>query len=429
MNILYINHYAGSPRHGMEYRTYYLAREWVRAGHRVHVVASSFSHVRGKQPDMRGLRRCSEILDGVEYTWLAGPAYRGNGMRRVWNMLVFLSRLRGCGRKLVRDVKPDVVIASSTYPMDIWPARRIACTARAKLVYEVHDLWPLSPMELGGLSRHHPFIRWVQMAEDSAYRHADSVVSLLPNVQEHMAAHGLDCAKLTIVPNGIDPDEWRDGGKPLPSRLREALGAIRSKSRFIVGYAGTHGPANALDRLLACAAQMKQDDVAFVLAGNGPDRAKLSNLATRSGLDNVHFFDAVEKACVPELLRWFDVAYIGLQRRALFRFGISPNKLFDYMMAARPVFQCIDAPAGPVEHSGCGVCVASDDPEEVARAMRALLALPREERERMGERGREYVLARHTYPALAVRFLEAVEAAGNAQARDGAVTFAHRSPT
>jgi glycosyltransferase involved in cell wall biosynthesis len=103
--------------------------------------------------------------------------------------------------------------------------------------------------------------------------------------------------------------------------------------------------------------------------------------------------------------------------------------LFDYMMAARPVLQCIDAPAGYVERSGCGVCVASDDPEEVARATRTLLALPREELERMGQRGREYVLTRHTYPTLAARFLEAIEAAGNAQAYDTTANVTRRSPS
>lgn len=408
MNILYINHYAGSPQHGMEYRPYYLAREWVRSGHNVRIVASSFSHVRAKQPDLGGRRRRNEMLNDVNYLWLAGASYHGNGMRRVWSMLVFLWRLYTSGRQLAQEVKPDVVIASSTYPMDIWPARRIALMTGAKLVYEVHDLWPLTPMELGGLSRHHPLMCWMQMAEDFAYRNADCVVSLLPNIHDHAIAHGLDPAKLTIVPNGIDPDEWQSARRALPDKLCKELSFIRTRARFIVGYAGTHGVANALDRLLACAEKMKQDDVAFVLVGDGPEKAALSTLASQKRLDRVHFLNPVDKARVPELLRWFDIAYVGSNKSVLYRFGISPNKLFDYMMAARPVLQCIDAPPGPVEHSGCGVCVASDDPGDSAHAIRRLLAMSREDRERMGLRGREYVLAHHTYPVLAARFLAAI---------------------
>ena len=84
MNILIVNHYAGSPRHGMEYRPYYLAREWVRAGHGVQIVAASFSHVRSRQPDLPASAGSAfdETIDGIGYRWLRTPSYRGNGVGR-----------------------------------------------------------------------------------------------------------------------------------------------------------------------------------------------------------------------------------------------------------------------------------------------------------------------------------------------------------
>ena len=177
MNILYLNHYAGSPALGMEYRPYYLAREWVRAGHRVQIVAADFSHVRSRQPAAG-----DELVDGIAYRWLPTPRYQGNGVGRVWNIWRFLSQLWAMTGRLVREFRPDAVIASSTYPMDIWVARHIARHAGARLVFEVHDLWPLSPIELSGMSPRHPFIRLCQAAEDAAYRDADVVVSMLPKV-------------------------------------------------------------------------------------------------------------------------------------------------------------------------------------------------------------------------------------------------------
>ena len=87
MNILLINHYAGSPRDGMEFRPYYLAREWVRAGHRVQIVAAAYSHVRARQPAMptRGAA-LDEVIDGIAYRWLPAPRYTGNGLGRVRNI-------------------------------------------------------------------------------------------------------------------------------------------------------------------------------------------------------------------------------------------------------------------------------------------------------------------------------------------------------
>ena len=139
MNILLINHYAGSPRHGMEYRPYYLAREWVRAGHRVQIVAASQSHVRSVQPDIGtngAAAPLDEVIDGIHYRWLPTPAYRGNGVGRVWNIACYLAQLWAQSRRLVDEFKPDVVIASSTYPMDFWVARHIARLSRQRNTHQ-----------------------------------------------------------------------------------------------------------------------------------------------------------------------------------------------------------------------------------------------------------------------------------------------------
>ena len=270
MNILLINHYAGSPRHGMAFRPYYLAREWVRAGHRVRIVAADNSHIRARQPELAGMARLDETIDGVAYSWYRTPGYRGNGIGRVKNMGAFVTALYRDSKRLARVVKPDLVIASSTYPMDIWPARRIARLAKARLLFEVHDLWPLSPMELGGMSKWHPFIMLVQRAEDYAYRHADVVVSMLPKVREYMESRGLAPEKLHFVPNGIDPEEWLDTRPELPEEVGKLFYRLRMQGKAIVGYAGTHGVSNALDNMLSAARLMRGEKVAFVLVGGGP---------------------------------------------------------------------------------------------------------------------------------------------------------------
>jgi len=404
MNILYINHYAGSPALGMEYRPYYLAREWVRAGHRVQLVAADFSHVRARQPQAG-----DETIDGIAYRWLPTPAYQGNGVGRVWNIWRYLSQVWSQTRRLVRDVQPDVVIASSTYPMDIWVARRIARMARAKLVFEVHDLWPLSPIELSGMSPGHPFIRLCQAAEDAAYRDADVVVSMLPKVQGHMAAHGLDLRKLVIVPNGITPDEWTDAAPPLRGDVAQAIAAQRAAGRTVVGYAGSMGLPNALDDLLDAAALLRNAPIAIVMVGDGHERARLVQRVADEGLANVQLLPPIPKMQIPSLLAAIDIAVICWQRVPIYRFGIAPNKLMDYMMAGCAVLHSVDAGNDPVAESGCGITVPPESPAAVADGLRRLAALPAAERAAMGRRGRAFVLAHHTYPVLAQRFLQAMQ--------------------
>ena len=403
MNILYLNHYAGSPALGMEYRPYYLAREWVLGGHRVQMLAADFSHVRARQP-----RFGDEMIDGIAYRWYATPPYQGNGLGRVRNIAAFLRAVWADTERLLRDFSPDAVIASSTYPMDIWVARRLARLAGAKLVFEVHDLWPLSPIELSGMSPWHPFALLCGAAEKAAYRDADVVVSMLPKVHEHMASRGLDLRKLNIVPNGITPDEWRGDSPPLRGDLVQALAAARGGGRTVVGYAGSMGLPNALDTLLDAAALLRDAPLAFVLVGSGHEQARLAQRVVAEGLSNVHFAPPIPKAQIPALLSAIDIAYIGWQRVPIYRFGIAPNKLMDYMMAGCAVLHSVQAGNDPVAEAGAGITVAPEAPTAVADGLARLAALQAAERRAMGERGRAYVLAHHSYPVLARRFLDAM---------------------
>ena len=403
MNILYLNHYAGSPALGMEYRPYYLAREWVRTGHRVQMLAADFSHVRTRQPQAG-----NETIDGIAYRWYPTPRYQGNGLGRVKNIGAFLRAVWADTPRLLRDFKPDVVIASSTYPMDIWVARRIARLAGAKLVYEVHDLWPLSPIELSGMSPWHPFALLCQAAEDAAYRDADVVVSMLPKVQGHMAGRGLDLKKLHIVPNGITLDEWQGEPPALRDDVAQALAPARAAGRTVVGYAGSMGLPNALDTLLDAAALLRNEPLQIVLVGGGHEQARLAQRVAAEGLDRVQFLPAIPKAQVPAFLAGVDIAYIGWQRVPIYRFGIAPNKLMDYMMARCAVLHSVEAGNDAVAEAGAGLTVAPESPAAVAEGLRRLAATGLEERRAMGERGRAFVLANHTYPVLAQRFLQAV---------------------
>jgi glycosyltransferase involved in cell wall biosynthesis len=416
VNVLYINHYAGGPRYGMEYRPYYLGREWVRAGHRVTVVAASQSHVRADQPRMSG-RFTAEVVDGVRFVWCATPRYRGNGPGRVVNILSFLRRL-GQWRQWLVD-RPDVVIASSTYPLDIWPARRLARAHGATLVWEVHDLWPLSPIELGGMSPRHPLMMWMQYAENMACRDADVVVSLLPKADTHLREHGMSVEKFLCVPNGIDSDEWAEGNlQALPAVHAAAIQAARAKVHLLVSYAGAHGVANALDSILDAATLLRDEPVTWLLVGSGTEKPALQRRVATDGLTNVVMLDPVAKAAIPMLLRAMDVLYIGLQSQPLFRFGISPNKLMDYMMAARPVICAIAGGNDPVGEAGCGVTIAPQDGAALAAAIHQMRQLAPAERQRMGHAGRAYVEHNHLYPVLARRFLDGVrERAGNDQSR------------
>jgi len=168
------------------------------------------------------------------------------------------------------------------------------------------------------------------------------------------------------------------------------------------------GLPNALDVLLDAAAKLKDAPLSFVLVGSGHEAERLAARAVAEGLTNVRFFVPIPKAQIPTLLGQFDIAYIGWQRTPIYRFGIAPNKLIDYLMAGRAVLHSVEAGNDPVAEAGAGLTVAPEDPQAVADGLLQLAALAPAERAAMGERGRAFAMAHHAYPVLAARFVEAL---------------------
>lgn len=407
MNILLINQYAGSVHHGMEYRPFYLAREWTRMGHKVTIVASSVSHVRTVAPTAHGALT-QEILDGIAYNWLSTPTYQHNGVKRALNILAFVLQLFRFSAHWIKELKPDLVITSSTHPLDNFPGNWIARRAGAKLIYEVHDLWPLSLIELGGMSPKHPFVQLLQWGENYAYNNVDYVVSLLPNALEYMRAHGLASEKFVHVPNGIDTTEWSEQKTPLSVEHQQTIEEARNNFKLLICYAGAHGVANALDTVLEAAHLLHDKAVCFLLVGNGPEKARLISRCSQERIKNVLFLPSVQKASIPSLFAAVDVLYIGLKREPLFRFGVSPNKLIDYMMAGKPILYAVGSGNNPVLDADCGLSVPPENPEALAQAVDRMLTTPLSKLAEMGNRGQVYCLKNHDYRKLASKFLNSI---------------------
>ena len=410
MNIVLINHYAGSPDMGMEFRPYYIAREWVKSGHRVSIIAADYSHLRRKNPEVENdFQR--EIIDGIEYYWIKTNRYEGNGVSRAMTMARFVAKLWIHTDMIVREIEPDMVICSSTYPLDTFAGQRIRRKSRKKikLIHEVHDMWPATLIEVGGMSKLHPFVVAMQIGENSAYRHSDYVVSLLPYAEEYMREHGLAEGKFVCIPNGIIESEWRDP-VTLPEQHKKTFDELHEQGKFIVGYFGGHALSNALENLLAVAEGMKErGDVHFVLVGDGVEKKNLVAECDRMNLKNVTFLDPVPKLSVPNLCREFDCVYMGGKDSPLYRFGLCLNKMFDSMMAGKPVICAITTPRTYIEEYECGFRVDSGDTEGCKKLILRIKDMPQGERNKMGINGREAAVSKFNYAVLAEKFLSLVK--------------------
>jgi glycosyltransferase involved in cell wall biosynthesis len=320
-------------------------------------------------------------------------------------MLTFVTRVWLSARRLAREQQPDVVIASSTYPLDIYAAARIARTAGASLVFELHDMWPMTPQLLGGLSERHPFIRIMQNAEDYYCRHADLVVSVLPNAIEHLATRGLTPDRYAVVPNGVDGMAGGESQTPPESHLN-VLREARAAGRLIILYAGTVGRFDGLDALVLAVHLANDVPVQLLIVGRGPEEESLKRLASSLGLTNVSLLSPISRSQLQALLALVDVAYAGVGASPLYQYGISLNKLYEYMMAGACVLfaGAADVFNDLAAETGCGVSVDHAIPDDIAGGMARLYRMTPLQRAEMGQQGMDYCQQHFSYRVLAERY-------------------------
>ncbi|MDY0080037.1 MAG: glycosyltransferase family 4 protein [Ignavibacteriaceae bacterium] len=408
MNILYINNFAGSKEFGMELRPYYLCKNWATAGNKSSIVAASFVHTRHTQPDVKTNLQMDKI-DNVDYYWIKTPAYEGIGVARLFCFMLFILRLTFAAKRLARRIKPDFVIASSTYLLDFYPAFLIARFAKAKLVYEIPDIQPLSLIELFGYSHYHPFIYFLSVTEKFIYKYTDKVVCVLPNGFTHMQKYKLPLSRYAMIPNGIDIESWRESNLPLPEDLGKIIETYKSLGFFLVGYAGYISQQNCLDQLIDTAALLQQEKVAFLIVGDGPDKEKMMELNRRK--NNVHavFYGRIPKEAVPAFLSSMDVLFIAFKKLKLYQFGVNTNKLYEYMIQGKPVIQCQNAGNDLVAEGECGISCPAEDPKAAADAVLTLMKMTGEERQLMGERGKLHVIEHYDYKILSEKYLKVIQ--------------------
>jgi glycosyltransferase involved in cell wall biosynthesis len=395
MRIVMVNHYARPPRLQGGTRHHSLARTLVGAGHEVTLVASSFDHWERRRTVEHGpgvLR--TEICDGVKLVWLRSPGY-GGPMLRVVDMLAFAGLVTARG---IPD-RPDVVVGSSPHPFAALAGWGLARRAGCPFVYEIRDLWPQTLIDLGRVSPNAAVVRTFRAIERFLCERAARVVTLLPGSETYLMDRGVAESKIEWVPNGVDFSLLGPARPPNPDG-----GALR------VGYAGAHALANCLDVLLDAADLLRDEPITFTLIGTGPMKRSLMDRARDRELSRVEFLDPVPKQEIYDRLADFDAFVALTDDSPLYRYGISLNKLYDYMGVGRPIVFSSGSPYDPVSLARCGVTVPPADPAALAEAFRRVASMSPEERAELGRAGRAYVLQHHDLAVLGARLAQILEA-------------------
>ena len=396
-----INEYAGSPYHGVELRHYYLGKELIKRGYKVYIITASYSHLFINPPKICD-KFYFENIDGINYIWTKVPIYKhSQDKKRVLKWFVFTYKIL-FNLPVDKMDKPDVILVSSTVPFPIIAGYKWAKYFNSKLIYEVKDIWPLTLVELGNYSSYHPFIKFMEIFEKFAYKVSEKVVSVLPLAYKHMQKQGMKLEKFVYIPNGIYIEDLKN----IENEDISDLLSFIPRNKFIVAYAGNFGVANALSTLIESARLLKnKEDIHFILIGKGSEEEKLKKFVEIYKLKNVTFLPYQPRRKVLKFLKeCVNICYKGSPKLNIYRFGISPRKIFEYMFIEKPIVHSYSGNCDLVKLANCGVSVEAENPKEVAKAILKLYSLPKDKLLEMGRNGKQYLLKYHTYKVITDKF-------------------------
>jgi colanic acid biosynthesis glycosyl transferase WcaI len=388
MNLLFLTPYFPPEVGAAQTRIHELAVRLARMGHRVSVLTTFPNYPSGVVPkEWRGKFFWKCVDEGIHVYRIWSYAVPNKGfLKRILGQLSF-AFFASCAAPLLP--RCEAIIVESPPLFDGLAGLFLSAMKRAPYLFTVSDLWPESAIQMGVLKN--PVLIWLsKQIEMLFYRRAAAVFAVTQGIRRTIVSEGIDSQKVVLFRAGVDTEFFlpnMDG-----SETRRMLGI--SPRDFLVLYAGTLGMAHNLSAILEAASLFQSEgnnNMRFVLAGDGAEKQTLKDKARILGLNNLTFLDPVPKARMPFLLNAADCVVVSVRDLEIFR-GALPTKLFEAMSCAKPVVLAVAGEAEEAVRSAeSGYCVTPGDSAGIHNALLALAQDPANAAQ-MGKNGREFVV-------------------------------------
>lgn len=381
-------------------RSYEMARRLVSRGHSVTMVCGKMADLGLPATRNANIRRGS--IDGIDVVQIDLPYGNEDGiLKRAWTFV----RFAWISLRLALKEDYDLLFATSTPLTAGVPGVATKMLRRKEpFIFEVRDLWPELPKALG--MRNPALLGGMSLLEYLSYRYADACIGLSPGICKGIARRSQSGKRIVMIPNGCDLELFR----PKDKKDLSSIGVGADETAAI--FTGAHGIANGLDAVLDAAAELlrrDRPDIRLVFIGNGREKRKLVDRASRDGLANCLFLDPVPKVELKEIVASADVGLMILANVPAFYYGTSPNKFFDYIASGIPVLNNYPGwLADVITKNDCGTAVPPDDPVLFADALISIADDPRR-REKMGENARGLAEREFSRDELGADFVNILE--------------------
>lgn len=391
-----INHYAALPTEAGGTRHYWLGMGLQGLGWDVRILRCGPTKLQRWpwQPQVR-------VVDGLEITTLPGPPSSARGVRRISGWAQFTAWIQA-PTTTKHLPQPDLVFGSTVHLGAALAAQRLAEHHRVPFVLEIRDLWPETLIAMGALKRDSAVARAMYALERRLARSAALIVSPLAGVGEYLTEHhGIPSDRFLWVSNGVNTDQYAQAPPRPTAGLR-------------LQYFGAIGAANDVGSIVDAVEQANEElaePVQLQVFGAGPQRNPLIDRVSASPHLSpfVTFPEPVASEEVPMAMAWGNGLVLTVRHLpSLYRYGISMNKLFDYLASGRWIIMGSDVPNNPVAEAP-GVSLCEPSAGALSSAIITAARMDPQERERIAQGNIELAQRRYEYRVLAQKLAASLE--------------------
>ena len=326
-----------------------------------------------------------EMIDGipVHRAWIYVSKSKGI-LARLLNYFSFVWTAYWRGRKMKSF---DYLMVESPPLFLGYTAMALSKKLKAKLIFNVSDLWPESAEKLG-IVQNQLFLKLAYQLEAKCYERASLITGQTQGIVADISKR-FSAKEVYWLPNGVNIDFYN------PSHIDESDFRKNhgfSTSDILFFYGGILGHAQGLEVILHAANLLRDiTNVQFILQGSGPEKEKLQNLKSSLELANVHFLEPVAKHDMPAVLKAIDIALVPLKKLPLFE-GAIPSKVFEALAMEVPLLLGVDGEARKhfIDNAAAGWFFEPENETALAHCIRNLAKNPTEILI-AGKNGRKYV--------------------------------------
>ena len=383
-NIWLINQYSYPPGKSGWRRHFDLFQHFNKNKYNIDIICGSFLHNSKKQHLLKENEKIALIEErGIKYHILRVMSYSKH-IDRLIAMVQFFLKVIFFSKKLSKKSRPDIILASSPHPFNGLAGMYLAKKYGCPFIIEIRDLWPETWVAMGVTSRKSILYKIFSYIEKKLYKNANKIITLTAN-KDYYTSLGIDEKKIEIVSNGVDLENYDYNLSIYKSPLSFP------KDKFNILYTGSHAQGDSLDILIEVAKLLIDQNIEFHLIGEGVLKDKLKKMVQDYEIKNVKFYEVIKKAEIPSLLREGDAVIMLLRNIPLYKYGMSPNKMYDYFASGKPIIFSGSVINDMVKEANAGISVQAEDIEKLREGILYLYNMPKVEREILGKNGRKYV--------------------------------------